>query len=219
MSALANTVTVLNAAARMDASVAGDLEMLTQECVERFTADLGIAGIDVVLTTEYTYLPIQELAVGGYAPSAGLVVIAVEPENPEFINWRTNLPGTVAHELNHAARWRSVGYGSTLLEALVSEGLATVYESLMTGHTPPYAKARADFNELWAEAAPLLHTTGYGHATWFFGEGHLPRWAGYGLGNELVLKHLKAAQISIQEATQLPASAFLDHLPQARPAA
>lgn len=217
MTALANAVTVLNAAARMDAAVAGELEVLARECVKRFASDLGIRGLDVVVTTEYTYLPIQELAIGGYAPSAGLVVIAVEPENAEFINWRTNLPGCVAHELNHAARWRTVGFGSTLLECLVSEGLATVYESLLTGIAPPYAKAVADFDELWEEATPLLHTTGYGHATWFFGEGHLPRWAGYGLGNELVKRHLKAAQISIREATNIPAQDFLRYVPQAQP--
>ena len=211
----ANTVTILNAPGRLQATVVEELRLVAEDCVERVAADLEIGGVDVVLTTEYTYVPIEELAVGGYAPSASLVFIAMDPENPAFARWRENLPGTVAHELNHAARWRSAGYGSTLLQALVSEGLATVYESIMTGHTPPYAEARGDFHEVWTEAAPLLHTTGYGHATWFFGEGHLPRWTGYGLGYELVSRHLAAGGVSIQEATKLPARDFLQYLPEA----
>lgn len=206
-----NTVTVLNASGRITAAVAAELKRAAEASTKRFTADLGICGIDVVLTTEYHGLSIQELAIGGYAPSAGVVFIDLEPENPQFVHWKDRLPSIVAHELNHAARWRTAGYGQTFLDALVSEGLATVYEAQMTDQVPPYARANRNFSELWREAYPLLDRTDYGHATWFFGEGHLPRWTGYSLGYEMVHKHLAAEGISIHEATNLPASDFLLH--------
>lgn len=99
---------------------------------------------------------------GGYAPSAGVVFIDLEPENPQFVHWKNRLPSTVAHELNHAARWRTVGYGPTFLETLVSEGLATVYEAQMTNQVPPYARANRNFRNCGARLYPcwIAPTTG-----------------------------------------------------------
>lgn len=206
-----NRVTVLNAAGRFSPEFAQELETVIQRHVDLIGADLSLAGVDVVVTTGYTGLAIEELAVGGYAPSAEFVAIAVEPDNPEFVHWRDRIPATVAHELNHAARWRTPGYGRTLLECLVSEGLAVAYETELFGKEPPYSHPCGDLQEFWEAAQPLLDRTDYNHARWFFGNGDLPRWTGYALGYELVQRFVAAENMTVREATGLHATDFLRH--------
>ena len=82
------------------------------------------------------------------------------------------------------------GYGSTLLETLVSEGLALHFEAEARGTPPLYARIDADLQALWEQAQPELHAP-HDHSLWFFGTAHRPRWAGYALGYELVLRYLQ----------------------------
>jgi len=68
---------------------------------------------------------IPELGYVGYSPGPGAIYLTFDPANA---NLRRSLGAPlgrmIAHECHHAMRWREVGYGRTLLEALVSEGLA-----------------------------------------------------------------------------------------------
>ncbi|WP_425148489.1 DUF2268 domain-containing putative Zn-dependent protease [Deinococcus sp.] len=120
--------------------------------------------------------------------------MTVDPANPNFARcWRAELPATIAHELHHLRRWRGPGCGATLLEALVSEGLAQHYE-LSERRTPPiYAHISADLDALWKLAQSELDESRYDHARWFFGVAELPRWAGYALGFELVRRFFERA--------------------------
>lgn len=132
---------------------------------------------------------------GGYAPSGSEIEIvfdsgfsglaAVLPER---------LPQVVAHEMHHVGRWRGPGYGGTLLEAMVSEGLADHFAIELLGvPVPPWSDAfpedRTDF--YLARAAPELDSAAYDFNAWFFGLGtDLPRWTGYTLGFRLVRDYL-----------------------------
>jgi len=207
----ANTVTVLNAAGKLEPALADEIKTVVQEQVDLIGVDLSLTGVDVVVTTGYTGLAIEELAIGGFAPSAEFVVIALDPENPEFVHWRSNIPGSIAHELNHAARWHAPGYGRTMLECLVSEGLAVAYEAAWQGAEPPYAHPGGDLQRFWEQAQPLLDRTDYNHARWFYGNGDLPQWTGYALGYELVQRFVAAENMTVRESTNLPATAFLHH--------
>ncbi len=138
---------------------------------------------------------IPELGMGGYCPGPQGFTICVAPRNPNFAPALKQgaLRRQVAHEANHCLRNAGPGYGRTLGEALVSEGLAGHFVHRLYG-TPP---------ELWecalADDAALRHlpdddtlaASDYDHAAWFYGAGgRYPRWLGYTMGYVLVARWL-----------------------------
>ena len=182
----------MNAGGQMLPALADEVREVAQAALERHAAQLQLDGVDVALHVSPWSL--AETGVGGYTPLPYFAQITVDPANPNFARcWRSELPATIAHELHHARRWRGPGYGSTLLEALVSEGLAQHYEAQDRGEAPVYAHIPADLPALWATVQAELGASGYDHARWFFGGAELPRWAGYTLGFELVRRFLAYA--------------------------
>jgi len=119
---------------------------------------------------------------------------------------------TLYHEFHHVLRWDGPGYGETLGEALVSEGLAQHFVHEMTDCTPePWERAvsNPEMNALTKNAVPEFEDAGYDHAAWFFGAGDYPKWAGYSLGYAMVEKYLAAnPEASALTCASLPATAF-----------
>lgn len=142
-------------------------------------------------------LVIPEIGVGGYNPSTDEVLLSINPDFPDLASaLQTELPAQLAHELHHAQRRRSVGYGSTLLEACVSEGLADAFSIEVTGIAPPIwsTALQDDTLQHWIDvASESWNEQGYGHSDWFLGANpSIPRWAGYAIGFELVRNYLLA---------------------------
>ena len=104
----------------------------------------------------------------------------------------------VAYEAHHALRMAGPGYGRSLGEALVSEGLAGCAVRLALGSAPkPWEQASDAGDDLRHLPDPAtLATTDYDHAEWFFGGGRLPRWRGYRLGRLLVERWAEQARPS-----------------------
>jgi uncharacterized protein YjaZ len=108
----------------------------------------------------------------------------------------TWVPATLAHELHHSSRIRTgPGYGITLAEALVTEGLADHFVAEAFPRTPPQpwdnAISAEQETELWRKAQSILKVPyGYNHQAWFFGGRNLPRWAGYTLGYRIADAYL-----------------------------
>jgi hypothetical protein len=122
-------------------------------------ARLALTDVDICFYANPTYC-IPEEGMSGYATNAGLIHIVCDPDSPRLNDPERGqrVASTVAHELHHAARNQGPGYGKTLGEALVSEGLAQAFEAEMTGVTPFYAVALAlpDLSSLAARALPEL---------------------------------------------------------------
>jgi uncharacterized protein YjaZ len=80
------------------------------------------------------------------------------------------------------------GYGRTLGQALVSEGLAGHFTRLLLHNPPePWECAVTDdaLEAHWPDKETLAKP--YNHAEWFFGVGgQRPRWLGYTLGYRIV---------------------------------
>ena len=133
---------------------------------------------------------IPDWGVGGYAPAPGLIEVTLNPDRFDA----ALLLRTLVHEMHHLIRWDGPGYGRSLGEALVSEGLAGHFVLQVLGGkpdpwdavTPAAGVARQAMNE-WAR---LNHD----HARWFLGKGDLRKWTGYGLGHRLIAEHLAQAQ-------------------------
>jgi hypothetical protein len=165
---------------------------LVRETLDAVTERLPVTGVTIRL------IPDPSRAIGGYGiggrtPTATSVSIYFDPEFPDFARLLpSRLPQMVAHELHHAVRHRGPGYGGTLLEAMVSEGLADRFSVEWLGvPVPPWSKAVAPDHvaSLLAAAEPELDSPRYDHDRWFFGASELPRWVGYSLGYQLVERY------------------------------
>lgn len=209
------TLHLMNAGGLLPGALAGDLRKVLDAALARQGQRLGLDGVDVAVRVLPWGLP--ETGVHGYAPAGHHAELTLSPQNPNFAAlWRTEVPATLAHELHHCRRWRGPGYGETLLEVLVSEGLAQHHEREERGGQPaPYSRLTADLAPLWARAAPLLDRRDYGHAAWFFGseEAGLPRWAGYALGYDLVRRFQERRAQDTAALADAPAEVFQPFVP------
>lgn len=167
-----------------------------RDAIQKIKATIPIQNVDIVIY-DNPGGTIPELGIGGYAPSAYLIFVSLDPLFPAFhktIN--SELERTLAHELHHCMRWNSVGYGETLLEALVSEGLADHFDIEIT-HKKRQLWDKALTSKqivfLMPRAEKEYHNTKYNHWEWFFGskERKIPKWAGYTIGYVLVGNYLK----------------------------
>jgi uncharacterized protein YjaZ len=167
------------------------------QLVDRHTDRAVRRGIVDVLIQRSAAGAISEIGMGGASFKKSLVTIYVDPENENF---RASLEKgefapTLAHELHHALRIGTCGYGTTLGESLVTEGLADAFSQELTGCDDPMwtqALGEAEWPEMLDRAEKELDSTTYDHAQWFYGTGALPRWAGYAIGYRLVQRYKQA---------------------------
>ncbi|PKA41553.1 DUF2268 domain-containing protein [Rhizobium sullae] len=167
------------------------------------------------------YLPdevIPELGFGGSCFRRGLVTINLDPKTADLEAHLVQgvFRRMLAHELHHAMRWGACGYGLSLGEALVSEGLADAFSETITGlSAPPWSSALRDggWCDLLDQAEREQDRQDYDHAAWFFGTGELPRWAGYTIGYRLARLYgqanPEAAAIGMIDAPSSAVLAFL----------
>jgi uncharacterized protein YjaZ len=145
-----------------------------------------------------------------------VIFITVDPDNPALsVNSEKSFERMFAHELHHAARWDGPGYGSSLGEALVSEGLAGHFvREVWAGLPEPWEQL--DILEIRRHvplAARDWDRKDYSHNAWFFGVGELPRWLGYSLGFQLVSQFMsERADRKASNLAKADAKAFLDSL-------
>ena len=140
-------------------------------------------------------LVIPEIGMGGFNPNPNEVIIAIDAAYESIdSSLEVNLIPQLAHEIHHAKRRRSVGYGNTLLEAMVSEGLADHFSIELVGIDPPPWSVALQNQALqeWTQKASISwNEPSYDHDSWFYGTGtNIPRWAGYAIGFELVRIYL-----------------------------
>jgi hypothetical protein len=141
---------------------------------------------------------IPEIGMAGQAFRKGLFALTVDPDNPRFLDSLADgaLQRQVAHEAHHCMRMAKLGYGRTLGEALVSEGLAGRFVTHLFESPPEPWERAVDKSTLLAHRPDdqMLASTDYNHDSWFFGVGgQRPRWLGYTLGYEMVGKWLETA--------------------------
>ncbi len=134
---------------------------------------------------------IPEIGMAGHAHRKSLFAVTLDPDNPRFA--RSLEDGTlrrqVAHEAHHCMRMAGPGYGRSLGEALVSEGLAGRFTAYLFGNPPEPWECAVDDETLRAHLPDVaeLADCSYDHASWFYGVGQArPRWLGYTLGYRMV---------------------------------
>ncbi|SCW73087.1 DUF2268 domain-containing putative Zn-dependent protease [Pseudomonas sp. NFACC05-1] len=133
---------------------------------------------------------ITEMGLVGRAYRSSMFTMTLDPDNPNFFSSLSAgaLRRHVIHEVHHCLRMDGPGYGWTLGEALVSEGLAGQFVRHLLGSDPEpweYAIASADLLRSPARLQ-ALESRHYDHNEWFFGVGDKPKWLGYSLGYQMV---------------------------------
>jgi len=122
----------------------------------------------------------------------------------------------VAHEFHHCLRHAGAGYGRTLGEAMVSEGLADYFMIEVLGGEPPIwcSALHSDdwFNTLQG-ASKELASNRYNHFQWFYGRDSVwPRWAGYTIGFQLVEHYLADHPDMLpSRMASMPGQVIIDH--------
>jgi uncharacterized protein YjaZ len=116
---------------------------------------------------------------GGHCFNRHEAMIALPKWNVE----KQQLIATINHELHHMARWQNAGYGNSLGGAILSEGIATYYEELQSGWSPPWAKAKFTTLNL-SDVLDNWNNEHYDHRSWFIGSDK-GRWVGYAIGYRL----------------------------------
>ena len=184
---------------------------LIEQTLDRVSAAFAVGAVTITVDADPGGA-IPGWGLGGYAPSGSVIEIFVDPAFPDLANvLDARLPMLVAHEMHHVARWRGPGYGSTLLEAMVSEGLADHFSIDLLGvAVPPWSQAfpEARHAEYLALAAPHFDAV-VNHGVWFFGaSGEPPRWTGYTLGYRLVADYRARTGLSAAQLVNTPAGVF-----------
>jgi len=209
------SVHYLNANGRLDGLVPRIAQAI--EAVEsRARRCVSPPALDIVVQPAPDAV-IPEMGFGGNALRPGVIHLNIAPDSPMLVaNLGEPFERTIAHELHHALRWNAVGYGNTLGEVLVSEGLAGRFVQELYGHD----------GEIWETAIPreslpkyaekawaAAKRKNYNHANWFFGRGDLPRWLGYSLAWQFVGDFLMGNR-DIQPSTLvgIPAEEFMPAL-------
>lgn len=97
------------------------------------------------------------------------------------------LYSSVCHETAHLARENAVGYNSSLLDAMVNEGVACFTEkTLKPERSIPYIAPIKNEKRALRSAASHFFEKNYDHSKWFFGAKNFPKWAGYRIGYLIV---------------------------------
>lgn len=173
------------------------IEQRAKELVSKITEKILLGPVDIIFydSPEET---IKEIGIGGYSPNAYTLLVYL---NPEFANFNKTIneqtERILAHELYHCMRWKGPGYGTTLLEALISEGLADHFDMEINHQDPQFwdlALTKHQLQIIRKKAQKEYYNTNYNHTDWFFGspEKNIPKYSGYALGFQLVNNYLKA---------------------------
>lgn len=194
------------------------IEQVVGRALDALQPPLDVIELRISLIADRTRI-IPEVGMGGFNPSAHEVQLFADPSLPNLEGvLRSELRRQLTHEVHHAMRRRTVGYGSTLLEASISEGLADHFSMEASGaeNPPPWASSLTPEEvAAWMPEVVSRSTGSYDHLAWFVGtDPSIPPWTGYNVGFELVRAYLD--QDPTRRASALvgePATSFVPYSP------
>ncbi len=181
-----------------------------------------LGPLEILLAVEPERVPrfcSEQLPIVGYTPNANNVLIRIAPEHArvEDPQWQALLSATTAHELHHGCRWKDPGYGKTIGERLITEGLAQCFESeIVPGFVAPYSQnlTQDQLSTLSEKAAKICDVEDREISNRLFygqeGNPEFPRWGGYSLGYAIVKAWLEKTGRTAVQAVHVPASEVLE---------
>ncbi len=196
---------IANASGEFGAEILDKVEAGFNQAVPIVQDKLSADKIDVIFINAPMNV-IPEIGIGGYSPGPYNVYVSLDPEFTTFTV--EDMVLTILHESHHCMRWRKPGYGQTLGEAMISEGLATLFEEEYSGEPPIYAQVKIKDDEI-EEARKNLDNKQYNHSEWFFGAKGIQRWFAYTYGYQLSKAYSERTGKSAAELVHTSAKLFL----------
>lgn len=164
--------------------------------VSKISEKIPISNIDVLVTSDANGA-IPEIGIGGRMLNPHLVLVSLDTKFPNLMKFLPErLENSLVHEFHHCMRLNNVGSTKTLLEALITEGLADHFTIEITNKAASLwstALSPKQIQIYLEKAKNEYNNKKYNHRAWFFGKGDtdIPRWTGYSLGFYLVKEFLK----------------------------
>lgn len=167
--------------------VMSEIRAAAREAIARAGDHLDLPRFDLLVRQGPDVIP--EWGVRGRTPAPALIELTLDPARFQ----PATVIRTLVHECHHLVRWDGPGYGRSLGEALVSEGLAGHFVQHVLAGPPDPWDAVQPAPGLARQAASAWDRLDFNHARWFLGKGDIRKWAGYGLGYRLVAEYLSQA--------------------------
>ncbi len=191
------------------------LEKDLSECLGVVEQHLPTETIDFAVAPAQSIYIIPHLGIGAFSPGPNLVIALIDTTNPNSASGVDQHLGRIlAHETHHCHRERGPGYGATLAEVMISEGLADHFSEEVFPGPPNKWSVALDAHEMATSlelARAEFHSAKYDHFEWFIGSdaGRVPCWAGYAIGYEAVGKYLeKNPGMRAADLWNMPADTF-----------
>lgn len=190
------------------AAVAADIQRIISSTKIRFPG-VHLSNVDVVLVAGW-----NPFGVLGNTFYKGTIMLVIDTNRP-WHDIRSEVFWNYCHEMHHIGRQSTVGFGKSLAEAVVTEGLATSFEVEMGFQGNLHARKLTGTNRVLTLQAfqKERNRKRYDYDRWFFGKGNLPNWAGYRLGAELVADYCERTGAKPSELVATPASVILKNHP------
>ncbi len=169
---------------------------------------LHIEKVDTIALEDKNNV-IAKIGVGGYTPNRHTVYLYLDSE---YNVSKDEIYNTICHELHHAKRYEGPGFGTTLFDSLVFEGMACCYEEEILIGESYVLKTIKEFdatNELIEKNKQYFLNKQFNYHEWFIaGNANLPKWAGYIMGYKIVKSYLKkvnkkASELVLEDPSQI----------------
>lgn len=146
---------------------------------------------------------IPEIGATAEVAPPDFVLWTVDADRPEGVVKiaEAHLRGALFHEFHHLVRGTTNTY-TTLMDRVVTEGLATAFERDFAGVSRPWADYPSDVAS-WVEEIPTWPETA-NRDGWFFRHPDGRRWIGYKAGTYLVDQAMKRLNRSSAELVATP---------------
>jgi len=217
---------LLSTQARQLASSAGvSLPQLMASALNHINALLPGPPTVIVVKIGNPSQLIPQQGVNGFTSQAtGQIILQVgrTAQSSPARTLRLWLLRDLAHEVNHSVRiLGGTGFGATLLQQTISEGIATAFDQAAFPGTPdPFAQAITPAQEcaLWEKVKPQLGATNL-YNLWMFGGPGVPHWTAFTIGYHIVNdyrdhhRNVSWAQLTAASATAILAASHYQPCP------
>jgi len=169
---------------------------------------------DIKLTASAGPEVIPETGDAAAALEPGHVLWVVDPSRPGGVEniAREHLRASLFHELHHLARgYVMIGADApiSLMDAVVSEGLATVFSRDFADDRPPWGLYPPDVRDWVEELLAVRIPDGESYQDWLYDHPDGRRWIGYRAGTWVVDQAVAASGLSAAQLVSTPTDEIL----------
>lgn len=164
--------------------VLSEVRQVSRDAMVRVSSHADLPNFDLVIRAHGDRS--ADGAVQGQCPAPGIIEIALTPDRFDPAQYTRAL----VRQMAHLIRQDGPGYGRSLGEVLVSEGLAGHFVVQVMGGPPDAVDTVRPAQGAMRQAMNEWARQDYDRARWFGGKGDLRKGTGNSLGHRLISDHL-----------------------------